>query len=230
VPSERFIAFIPAFPSLAVDRDSGRVYAGFQDARSHGRLGQARPRPRARGDLRAGRALRPSQLRTARRRNRARLGRARPPRLVGARRDRASLAGSAASGIRAMGRGASDQPSATCLRGGRGRWRRRLPDYARDRLSSTASGGAPAGVGSQPGGRREGWPPRGRRSARPGRRARSSSPRPWRPRQALSPPQQERARRASGAGHDHHRPARRQARSAAGGGGARPRRFELPWS
>lgn len=33
VPSERFIVFIPPFPSLAVDRDSGRVYASFEDAR-----------------------------------------------------------------------------------------------------------------------------------------------------------------------------------------------------
>lgn len=33
VPSERFIVFTPPFPSLAVDRDSGRIYAGFQDSR-----------------------------------------------------------------------------------------------------------------------------------------------------------------------------------------------------
>ena len=33
VPTERFIAFTPPFPSVAVDRDSGRVYAGFQDGR-----------------------------------------------------------------------------------------------------------------------------------------------------------------------------------------------------
>ena len=33
VPTERFIAFIPPFPSLAVDDDSGRVYASFEDAR-----------------------------------------------------------------------------------------------------------------------------------------------------------------------------------------------------
>ncbi len=33
VPAERFIAFLPPFPSLAVDRRSGRVYAGFSDAR-----------------------------------------------------------------------------------------------------------------------------------------------------------------------------------------------------
>ena len=33
VPSERFIAFTPPFPSVAVDQDSGRVYAGFQDSR-----------------------------------------------------------------------------------------------------------------------------------------------------------------------------------------------------
>ncbi len=37
VPTERFIAFLPPFPSVAVDRSSGRVYAGFQD----GRLGKA---------------------------------------------------------------------------------------------------------------------------------------------------------------------------------------------
>ena len=38
VPTERFIAFTPPFPSLAVDRDDGgRVYASFQD----GRLGDA---------------------------------------------------------------------------------------------------------------------------------------------------------------------------------------------
>lgn len=33
VPSERFIVFTPPFPSLAVDRDSGRMYAGFHDER-----------------------------------------------------------------------------------------------------------------------------------------------------------------------------------------------------
>lgn len=33
VPTERFIVFIPPFPSLAVDRRSGKVYAGFQDGR-----------------------------------------------------------------------------------------------------------------------------------------------------------------------------------------------------
>ena len=33
VPTERFIAFLPPFPSVAVDRRNGRVYAGFQDAR-----------------------------------------------------------------------------------------------------------------------------------------------------------------------------------------------------
>ena len=33
-PTERFIVFTPPFPSLAVDRDSGRVYAGFHDGRS----------------------------------------------------------------------------------------------------------------------------------------------------------------------------------------------------
>lgn len=34
IPTERFIAFTPPFPSVAVDDDSGRVYAAFQDARS----------------------------------------------------------------------------------------------------------------------------------------------------------------------------------------------------
>ena len=33
VPTERFIAFTPPFPSLAVDRRSGTVYAGFHDGR-----------------------------------------------------------------------------------------------------------------------------------------------------------------------------------------------------
>ena len=33
VPSERFIAFTPPHPSLAVDRRSGTLYAGFHDAR-----------------------------------------------------------------------------------------------------------------------------------------------------------------------------------------------------
>ncbi len=37
VPTERFIVFIPPFPSLAIDASSGRLYAGFQD----GRLGDA---------------------------------------------------------------------------------------------------------------------------------------------------------------------------------------------
>ena len=32
-PTERFIVFTPPFPSLAVDEDSGRVYAAFQDSR-----------------------------------------------------------------------------------------------------------------------------------------------------------------------------------------------------
>lgn len=32
-PSERFVVFTPPFPSLAVDRDSGRLYAGFHDGR-----------------------------------------------------------------------------------------------------------------------------------------------------------------------------------------------------
>lgn len=33
VPSERFIVFTPPFPSLAVDRDRGRIYAAFHDGR-----------------------------------------------------------------------------------------------------------------------------------------------------------------------------------------------------
>ena len=33
VPTERFLAFLPPFPSLAVDSRSGRVYAGFHDGR-----------------------------------------------------------------------------------------------------------------------------------------------------------------------------------------------------
>jgi hypothetical protein len=33
VPTERFIAFTPPFPSLAVDRRDGRIYAAFQDGR-----------------------------------------------------------------------------------------------------------------------------------------------------------------------------------------------------
>ncbi len=37
VPTERFVVFIPPFPSLAVDAQSGRIYAGFHD----GRLGDA---------------------------------------------------------------------------------------------------------------------------------------------------------------------------------------------
>ncbi|MDQ3871086.1 MAG: glycoside hydrolase [Chloroflexota bacterium] len=37
VPTERFLAFLPPFPSIAVDPDSGQVYAGFHD----GRLGDA---------------------------------------------------------------------------------------------------------------------------------------------------------------------------------------------
>ena len=37
VPTERFVAFLPPFPSVAVDPRDGRVYAGFQD----GRLGKA---------------------------------------------------------------------------------------------------------------------------------------------------------------------------------------------
>jgi hypothetical protein len=32
-PSERFIVFTPPYPAIAVDQDSGRVYAGFQDSR-----------------------------------------------------------------------------------------------------------------------------------------------------------------------------------------------------
>ncbi|MDP8944276.1 MAG: glycoside hydrolase [Actinomycetota bacterium] len=37
VPTERFLVFLPPFPSLAVDGRSGRVYVGFHD----GRLGKA---------------------------------------------------------------------------------------------------------------------------------------------------------------------------------------------
>jgi hypothetical protein len=33
VPIERFIAFLPSFPSVAVDPETGRVYAGFHDER-----------------------------------------------------------------------------------------------------------------------------------------------------------------------------------------------------
>ncbi len=33
VPTERFVAFLPPFPSVAVDARDGRVYAGFQDGR-----------------------------------------------------------------------------------------------------------------------------------------------------------------------------------------------------
>jgi hypothetical protein len=33
VPTRRFIAFLPPFPSLAVDRASGRLYVAFEDAR-----------------------------------------------------------------------------------------------------------------------------------------------------------------------------------------------------
>jgi len=33
VPTERFIPFLPPFPSLAVDHRSGRIYVGFHDAR-----------------------------------------------------------------------------------------------------------------------------------------------------------------------------------------------------
>jgi hypothetical protein len=33
VPIARFIAFLPPFPSLAVDRESGRIYAAFHDRR-----------------------------------------------------------------------------------------------------------------------------------------------------------------------------------------------------
>ena len=36
VPTERFVAFLPPFPSIAVDPEDGRVYAGFHD----GRLGK----------------------------------------------------------------------------------------------------------------------------------------------------------------------------------------------
>jgi len=37
VPTERFVAFLPPFPSVAVDPGDGRIYAGFQD----GRLGKS---------------------------------------------------------------------------------------------------------------------------------------------------------------------------------------------
>lgn len=33
VPTQRFIAFLPPFPSLAIDRRSGRIYAAYQDGR-----------------------------------------------------------------------------------------------------------------------------------------------------------------------------------------------------
>lgn len=33
VPTQRFIVFIPPFPSLAIDRGSGRIYAAFHDGR-----------------------------------------------------------------------------------------------------------------------------------------------------------------------------------------------------
>jgi hypothetical protein len=33
VPAERFVVFTPPFPSVAVDHDSGRIYAAFQDGR-----------------------------------------------------------------------------------------------------------------------------------------------------------------------------------------------------
>ena len=33
VPTRRFIAFLPPFPSLALDRDSGRLYVAFHDGR-----------------------------------------------------------------------------------------------------------------------------------------------------------------------------------------------------
>ncbi len=46
VPTQRFIAFIPPFPSLAVDRRSDRVYAAFQD----GRLGDPDVRVWSSGD------------------------------------------------------------------------------------------------------------------------------------------------------------------------------------
>jgi hypothetical protein len=32
VPTQRFISFLPMFPSLAIDRRSGRIYAAYQDA------------------------------------------------------------------------------------------------------------------------------------------------------------------------------------------------------
>jgi hypothetical protein len=33
VPTERFVAFLPAFPSIAVDPSNGRIYAAYHDAR-----------------------------------------------------------------------------------------------------------------------------------------------------------------------------------------------------
>jgi hypothetical protein len=33
VPTERFVIFLPPFPSLAIDPRSGRIYAGYQDGR-----------------------------------------------------------------------------------------------------------------------------------------------------------------------------------------------------
>ncbi len=46
VPTERLVALFPPYPSLAVDRSSGRVYAAFQD----GRLGDPDVRVWASGD------------------------------------------------------------------------------------------------------------------------------------------------------------------------------------
>lgn len=46
VPTQRFVVFTPPFPSLAVDQDSGAVYAGFTD----GRDGDADVRVWASGD------------------------------------------------------------------------------------------------------------------------------------------------------------------------------------
>ncbi len=34
VPTRRFIAFLPPVPSLAIDRDSGRIYVAFEDGRA----------------------------------------------------------------------------------------------------------------------------------------------------------------------------------------------------
>ena len=48
VPSERFIVFTPPYPAIAVDQDSGRIYAGFQDSREGDRTSTSEPRERRR--------------------------------------------------------------------------------------------------------------------------------------------------------------------------------------